>query len=125
MKRIKRLFGKLTYNPGLFGDRSKKLVTDRINELSDRLNEVIDVVNKSEEGNGFSADHDVYAVKTTDLHKARGLVKVSDFQAALFEIKFNMWRDWKHDPDSLTLESLRVKLNEIFERYGITEEDIS
>jgi hypothetical protein len=121
MSKIEEIKWKLSAHKGLFGyDDSQVATVNAVNGLSAKLNEVINKLNQVE-----NLEDDVLTTfKTTDPYKARVLSKAEAMACLLFDIKANLWRNWKHDESSLTLSSLREKISDLFEYHNVTEEDI-
>jgi hypothetical protein len=61
-------------------------------------------------------------IKPKDKKEAILMLSAENMQMALWEIRYNLWRNWKHDEESLSLDSLREKLNDIYEDCGISSE---
>jgi hypothetical protein len=55
-----------------------------------------------------------------DAHKRA--VNADAMAAALFEIRNNMWRKWKHSETEPTLSEINEAIAEIFSNCGINEE---
>lgn len=126
MKKIEKISSFLRANKGWLGqvDSNQEILVRANNILAGKVNELIDEINqiKEDSAQGFSTD--AYIVKTTDSEDASALFKYRQMRNALFEIKANMWRTWKHDEESLTLDSLREKVSDIFEDNGIHDSDL-
>ncbi len=61
-------------------------------------------------------------IKPKDSTEAITMLSANKMKWALWELKHNFWRTWKHDESSLNLETLKEKINELFEEHGISEE---
>jgi hypothetical protein len=115
----------LKLSKGWFGeiDNNKQNLVTANNTLVKKVNELIDHINNLNVSND-PIHGECYSVQTNCDLEARALVKYKQMRDALFEIKANMWRNWKYDEESLTLDSLREKVFDIFEDHGIHDSDI-
>jgi hypothetical protein len=60
-------------------------------------------------------------IKPKDAEEAIVMLSAYKMQNALWEIKHNFWRNWKHDEESLTLDDMRQKLRAIFIDYEVDD----
>lgn len=125
MEMIHKITLLLKVSKGWFGqvDKNKQTLVEANNMLVNKVNELVDYINKTE-GSEKSIPGEIYSIQTSCDQEAKALVRYKEMRNALFEIKANMWRHWKYDEESLTLDSLREKVFDIFEEHGIHDSDI-
>jgi len=56
--------------------------------------------------------------------KALRILTADNMALLLWEIKHNMWREWKHNEDKLTLDNLREKLADLFDGYEVSIDNL-